>query len=479
MSAHVPVDRRRFLTLLGGGAAAAAAAAVAYPLLDRPAAPAAVVRRPLAVGAGLTGVDPVAALGAQGESAIATSWLRLGVDLVQSVPGFTPPVAARMLGYAGVALHEAVAAGDPRRRSLAGRLNGLAALPAPEGRAADLSPALVANAAMARVLRGLTADPAEPDNHYAPGARVDELETALAGAVQPDGGTRAGERSVWYGRRLGDALLAWAAADGADGAHLRRPGASGWAAPQQPGAWEPTPPAYAPAMQPGWGRNRPLLLTAAAAFDPGPPPAYSTSVDSDFYAEAFEVYNTVEGLTRAQLATARFWADDVGATTTPPGHWVSIANQLVVARDLPLERAAEGYARLGIALADAFVCCWETKYRYALLRPITYIRDVIDPRFGDDLPLTTPAFPEYTSGHSTQSAAAAAVLAASLGDGEFTDATYTDRGLPARTYPSLRAAAEEAAISRLYGGIHFRSAIERGLEQGDRIAEQVLALPLT
>jgi hypothetical protein len=468
------LGRRRFLYLLGGGAAAAA---VSYPLLqrDRPAYPAPV---PLGVGAGLAGVDPVAALAAQGESALVTSWFRLSLDLVQSVPGFTPPVAARLLGYAGVALHEALAGAGGQRPSLAGRLNGLSAVPRPGGAGGDVAAPLAANAALAEVLRGLTWDPAAPTAGFPPAAQIAALERDLGRALQPAGESPAARRSQRYGQDVGKAILAWAAQDGADGAHLRRPGASGWQPPQQPGAWQPTPPAYAPALQPGWGRNRPLLLPATDAFDPGPPPAYSTDPQSDFFAEALEVYTTVERLTGEQLATARYWADDVGPTPTPPGHWVSIANQLTEQRTLSLDAAAEGYTRMGIALADSFVCCWGTKFRYALLRPVTYIRDVIDPHWGDDLPLTTPAFPEYTSGHSSQSAAAAAVLAQTFGDGPFTDRTYTDRGRPPRTYDSFAAAAQEAAISRLYGGIHFRSAIERGLEQGERIGAEVTALRL-
>jgi membrane-associated phospholipid phosphatase len=122
-------------------------------------------------------------------------------------------------------------------------------------------------------------------------------------------------------------------------------------------------------------------------------------------------------------------------------------------------------ARLGIALADAFIACWASKYAYDLLRPVTYIRRFIDPKF--EPPLNTPPFPEYPSGHSTQSAAAAVVLSAIWGgDYAFEDDTHVDDGLPGRAFLNFQAAAEEAAISRLYGGIHFRSAIERGLEQG-------------
>lgn len=148
------------------------------------------------------------------------------------------------------------------------------------------------------------------------------------------------------------------------------------------------------------------------------------------------------------------------------------------ARDASLAEAAEAYALLGIAVADAFIGCWRVKYEHNLLRPITYIRATIDPGWGDPLPLVTPPFPEYTSGHSVQSAAAAAVLTARFGVVPFVDHTHDARGFAPRAFASFEDAAAEAAISRLYGGIHYRAAIERGLTQGRCIGEGAAALPL-
>lgn len=132
-------------------------------------------------------------------------------------------------------------------------------------------------------------------------------------------------------------------------------------------------------------------------------------------------------------------------------------------------------ARLGIAMADAFIGCWHAKYEFDLIRPVTYIRRLIEPEWQPIL--ITPPFPEYPSGHSTQSGAAAAVLTAHFGEGfAFEDATHVDEGLGVRSYADFEAAAEEAAMSRLYGGIHFRAAIERGLEQGYCIGAHATAL---
>jgi membrane-associated phospholipid phosphatase len=186
----------------------------------------------------------------------------------------------------------------------------------------------------------------------------------------------------------------------------------------------------------------------------------------------------VNALTTEQRAIALFWADDPGQTATPPGHSVSILGQVLRAQERSLADAAVAYVRLGVAVCDAFIACWRVKYIHNLIRPISYIRSHIDPAWGDPLPVTTPPFPEYTSGHSVQSAAAAEVLAATFGEVTFTDHTHDGRGLAPRSFGSFAGFAQEAAISRLYGGIHYRSAIDRGLEQGRCIGAAVAALPL-
>jgi hypothetical protein len=186
------------------------------------------------------------------------------------------------------------------------------------------------------------------------------------------------------------------------------------------------------------------------------------------------VFETVANLTDEQRAIALFWADTPGQTGTPPGHWISILGQVIGENDLALDVAAEAYAKVGLAEMDAFICCWFVKYEFNLLRPITYIRDLFDPEWNSPIP--TPPFPEYTSGHSTQSAAAAQVLTDRLGDIPFTDHTHDDLGFPPRSFDSFWEAAEEAAISRLYGGIHYRAAIEKGLDQGRCIGKSVSAL---
>jgi hypothetical protein len=175
-----------------------------------------------------------------------------------------------------------------------------------------------------------------------------------------------------------------------------------------------------------------------------------------------------------------FWADEAGRSATPSGHWMSILNQVLVVEDASLAIAAESYAKVGIAAADSFITSWYTKYLYNLIRPVSYIQATMDaawniPAFAEDG--GTPPFPEYTSEHSVQSSAAAQVLTNLFGvEYAFTDHTHERAGLPARSYSSFIMAANEAGISRLYAGIHYRAAIEAGFAQGECVAERVLQL---
>jgi membrane-associated phospholipid phosphatase len=157
---------------------------------------------------------------------------------------------------------------------------------------------------------------------------------------------------------------------------------------------------------------------------------------------------------------------------TPPGHWISIAMEILAREDADAPRNAEVLAKLGMAVADGFIGCWSAKYEHDLLRPVTYIKRVIDKTW--EPMLITPPFPEYPSGHSSQSGAAATVLSDLFGeDYAFDDATHQADGLPVRHFTGFWPAAQEAARSRLYGGIHFRSAIDLGLEQGRCIGTHI------
>jgi membrane-associated phospholipid phosphatase len=228
-------------------------------------------------------------------------------------------------------------------------------------------------------------------------------------------------------------------------------------------------------LLPNWGQNRPFAIPTEGGCGLPAPLDYSEDPASAFYKQALEVYEVSKALTDEQKVIARFWSDDPMLSPTPPGHWVSILLQLFERDGVAVDRQAELLAMLGMAIADGFIQCWRSKFEYDLLRPVTYIRRVIDKKW--EPLLITPPFPEYPSGHSTQTGAAAAVLEGLLGQNfAFDDATHEDDGLPVRQFKSFWAAAEEAAVSRMYGGIHFRAANENGLAQGKCVGGHILGL---
>jgi hypothetical protein len=192
-----------------------------------------------------------------------------------------------------------------------------------------------------------------------------------------------------------------------------------------------------------------------------------------FYKQALEVMTTGQNLTPEQQEIARFWIDTPGESGTPSGHWVMLVSQLIEQQGLSLGRAAEAFAMNGISVMDSFISAWSLKYQTVLLRPVTYINRYINRRWRSFL--ETPNFPEYPSGHSVVSAAAAEVLTDYFGIVAFLDSSPTRLGigLSPRAFTSIEAAASEAAISRLYGGIHYRTGIENGMKQGRCIGEVI------
>ena len=440
------LTRRDFVSRAGG----AVLGTTAFGLLGAPARAA----------PRFSGADEVAA-------EVATTWFDLSLELVRTTPGSSPPVASRAFGYAGITLYEALVPGMEGFRSLAGVLSGLGPFPdASRNRAYDWS--TVANAALASALRS-----------FFPAARshaVSALEARFQERLSPALPPGVFDRSVQRGREVVAVVAEWSKGDGGHEGYLRNFPLS-YEPPVGPGLWVPTPPGFLGALQPFWGRNRCLAIAGGTVCPPGDHPAYSEDPRSRFHAEAVEVYDAVNGLMPEQEAIAHFWSDDPGATATPPGHSISIATQVLRRENSSLASAAETYAKVGIAVCDAFVACWHQKYAYNLLRPVTYVQRLVEPGW---LPLlVTPPFPEYPSGHSVQSGAAFQVLTDLFGASyAFTDHSHDDRGLVPRGFGSFLEAAQEAAISRLYGGIHFRAAIENGLAQGRCIGSAVSALPM-
>src|SRR6266540_723195 len=414
-----------------------------------------------AAGAQPVATPPFTARDASQFSAeVPLAWFDLAYSLVRD-EALSPPVASRTFGYLGVALYEALVPGMPGYQSLAGQLNDLQTLPKPADPAYHWP--TVANSVLAATMEKLL-------NTESSSTQIHALEEQFTREFKPGLPPGVYKRSVERGRAISQAILRWAASDGYETYK-----ACPYLPPAGVGLWQPTPPGFRPPLLPCWGKLRPFVLNSGGECSPGAPLTYSEDPESEFYREAWEVYSVVNHLNPEQLAIAQFWADSPGQTGTPPGHSISILSQILMQEGSSLEAAAEAYARVGIALGDSFIACWQTKYQYNLLRPITYIHNVIGDS-GWTTPVVTPPFPEYPSGHSVQSSATAQVMTDMFGEVAFTDNTHASLGYAPRTFISFFAFAEEAAISRLYGGIHYRAAIERGLEQGQCIGQRVNAL---
>ncbi len=402
--------------------------------------------------------------------AVVEEWIDLLLVLTEETFGFTPPVAARAFAYAGISVYESVRFADPQLLSLAGQVEGLSrgTLPTLDSEK-TYQWDVVANANLAEIARLLY--PTAPPTYQ---TRIDELEKEIFAQVSQGVSVSVAEDSVAFGRRMAHAVALYAASDGQADAY-RRNFPMTFKVAQREGVWEKTPNAYKQPLQPYWGNTRTFIKGIASSTLPVPPPVYSTREDAPFFGYVQEVYEATAQLSTEERAIAQFWSDEPGNTATPSGHSLSILRQVLELRDTSLDDSALAFAKLGIGLHDSFVSCWYAKFFYNTVRPVTVIREHIDPNFQPLL--ETPPFPEYPSGHSVQSAAAAAMLADLFGE-EFTLTDRTHEGRSdiledTRTFNSFAAMAEEAGISRLYGGIHFRPAIEEGLKQGRDVGHRV------
>lgn len=401
---------------------------------------------------------------------LAIDYMEFIRDMVKQTPGFTPPVASRAFGYAGLTLYESVVHGISGYQSLSGQINGLTSLPRPtSGDAYHWGQ--VANAAMGQVIARYF--PSIPEGLQ---PRLALIAATYKTEYSKNISVAVSDRSTAFGIQLADSLYQYSQTDGGHEGYKRN--FPPYTVPTGPGFWVPTNSSLIP-LQPYWGNNRTFVKDITDHTQPLKHPEFSTEKTSLFYAQGLEVYSVTKNLSTAQSDIAKFWSDDPGSPGTPPGHSFSITSQILTLEKSTLAEAAEAYARMGIGVSDAFVSCWKCKYAYNLMRPVTYINQNIDPSWNTLLP--TPPFPEYTSGHSVQSGATARILSELFGYGySFVDRTHEKRtdinGAP-RSFRSFDQFAQEAGISRLYGGIHFREAIDLGVIQGNKVGDAVMALP--
>lgn len=385
---------------------------------------------------------------------------------------FTPPVASRIYAYSNIAGYEAIRFQDGNQyKSFTGQLKELKSLPEPQQDVSYYFP-LASMVAFTEVAQSLVFD-RESIQKVQDDMLADVREIGIDEEIY--------QNSVNLGKAIGENILQWAKEDG----YNKRTALPRYNVTKDPGRWRPTPPGYMDAIEPHWNKMRTFVLDSAAQFDPGPPTLFDTKEGSAFYGDAMAVYTAGLELNEAQTEIAKFWDCNPNVSVTqghvmffnqkisPGGHWMHIAAQAIQDMDsnLPVEQGV--MATVSIAIADAFISCWDQKYKSNLIRPETYINTYIDPDWNPIL--QTPAFPEYTSGHSVASGAAATVLTELVGaKHSFIDSTEVPYGLPRRNFDSFMHAAEEAAISRFYGGIHYMPAIDNGLSQGKAVGEYIL-----
>jgi hypothetical protein len=405
---------------------------------------------------------------------VAYDWIDLQLELTKTTPGFTAPVAARAFGYTGLGLYEALRYGMQGNRSMSGQVSDFSALVLPEADPFKTHNwGAVANTTMASLLRGLY-----PNATDAMKAKITALEDQYATTYRDESSDKEYERSIELASGVADAMLTYAASDG-QGQAFNNNYPTSYVPPVGPGLWEPTAAGFSPALQPNWGNVRPFLtVNVGFLVIPPPPAAYNTDTASYFVLEAREVYNIVNNPTTEQRTVADYWGDAPGVTWTGPGHNVSIMKQLLESADANLGTVAEVYARTGMALHDAMVVAFKTKYQFNYIRPVTAIRDLIDSNWSPYLE-TSPS-PGYVSSNATQTGAACVIFVEEFGEVyTWTDRTNEGRtdidGTP-RTYTSFPVWANEVTDSRLYAGNIFRSNGAAGLEQGVKVGNNIMTL---
>ena len=384
---------------------------------------------------------------------------------------FTPPVASRIYVYSSLASYEAIRFSKPGTASIAEKLNGFGKMPQPEkGKAYNYT--LAATKAFFTVVRNVKVFSVDSLKQYEETVYNNYKEQLTDADYQ---------RSVAFGDAVGAAIMTRAKADG----YLASRGKPKHLGSNDPGKWRPTPPDYMDGVEWCWNTMKPMVMDSAAQFMPPRPPAYSTDSNSAFFKGVKEVYNINKNLTAEQQLIARYWDDNPfviehsghmmfgNKKITPGGHWMGIAAIASKQTNADLVKIAQTYALTAVALYDAFISCWDEKYRSNYVRPVTVINEKIDPAWTPFL--QTPPFPEYTSGHSTITRSAAMVLTKLYGDRfafqDTSDLRYI--GLQ-RHFDSFVQAADEASISRVYGGIHYMLSVNEGANAGKKVGELVV-----
>lgn len=384
---------------------------------------------------------------------------------------FTPPVSSRIYVYSSLASYEAMRFAAPGNPSIAAKMNGFKPMPEPE-KGKNYNYALAATQAFFTVVHKVVFSLDSLKAYES--ATMDKFKAAMDEETF--------KRSVAFGDTIAKTVLARAAADG----YALSRGKPKFLGNNDPGQWHPTPPDYLDGVEWCWNTMKPMALDSASQFKPALPPKYSTDTNSFFMKEVLEVYRIGKTLTEEEKTIAKYWDDNPfviehsghmmfgNKKITPGGHWMGIAAIAAQSTKADAVKTAQGYALTAIALYDAFISCWDEKYRSNVVRPVTVINEHIDKGWTPFL--QTPPFPEYTSGHSTITASAAVVLAHLYGNTfAFQDTSDLRYIGMQRHFNSFQEAAAEASISRVYGGIHYRNSVDVGAEAGKKVGANIVA----
>lgn len=397
---------------------------------------------------------------------VASDWIDTYRMIVKET-GINPPKASRLYAYAGITMYESVYEGVLGNISLQGQLNGFekGSIKRNTNR---VHYGHVLNEAMFMLSKSLLdISNRKVENHINYAYRKYQNNNRISDQ-------KLYQNSVERGREIAEAIIEYSSKD-----NLKKVNemTSNYVVPNRmknKSYWEYTDTAHKKPVEPYWGLMRPFVLDSASQFFYPSKIPFSTDKYSEFYNQALEVVSAVRLRTPEHDQIRRWWTDNV-YSQTPSGHWVGLIKYVLNIKKYKLDKAVELYAITSIAGYDGFLSCWDAKYKYNLLRPETYIRQFVEgySTWSTKQEDITPPFPEYPSGHSVCSAACAGVLTNQVGLITFTDSLNVDNFLKPRTYHSFFEASQEAGISRIMGGIHYREAIVNGLIQGNNISTHI------
>ncbi|MBL7816420.1 MAG: vanadium-dependent haloperoxidase [Saprospiraceae bacterium] len=408
---------------------------------------------------------------------VATKWADMTLRMIYRLPGNSPTYCSRALGYLGLTMYESVVQGSKTHQSIAKKLSNPATMPQAEiGKRYNWYLSL--NAGQALMLKKLYAFSSTQV------AAIDSLEKALATQYAATETADVVERSKAFGQNVANVIFTWSTVDGGFEGYLKN-FPTDYVIPTGPGKWQPPKKSQSTSqrpLHPYWGSNRTFVANDATIPVPDIIP-YSTSRFSQCYAQFLEVYAKNFNLTQEEREIGAWWSDDPSEVYSPPGHSYNLGTIAIRTAKANLTVAAETYARVGLGVADAFINCWKIKYTFFSERPSTYVRDNIDASFVQYWP--EPPFPAYSSGHSTQAAAAAVVLEDIYGEPfPFTDNTHEKRerdtaqqvDFKVRKFNTFWEMAEECGYSRILGGIHTQQDNKQGLAIGRKVGVNVNSL---